>query len=93
MVTPFLLTHESHFFILLITKSMLSIKFFAMIVDLREVSLMLALSPDVSILVYWFGRSGEEIKKMNNEIFKRGLIFPSIKMDPVFYCHVRHIIQ
>lgn len=66
---------------------------FSMIADLDEADLMLAMPADVPTLARKFGRSEVETQEMIDELFKKGLIFPSFKSDPISYRHCRDIIQ
>ena len=68
-------------------------KLYSMIANLDEADLMLAMPADVPTLARKFGRSEEETQKMIDELFKKGLIFPSFKTDPISYRHCRDIIQ
>ncbi len=68
-------------------------KLFAIIADLDEADLLLALPGDVPTLAQKFSRSEDEIQKMIDVLFTKGLIFPSFKTDPVSYRRGRDIIQ
>jgi len=68
-------------------------KLFAMIADLDEADLILAMPADVPTLSDQLGRSPEETQTMVDLLFYKGLIFPSFKTDPPTWRGCGHMIQ
>jgi ferredoxin len=68
-------------------------KLFEMISNREEAELLLALPGPVKELAGKLGRSEEAVEKSIQELFVKGLIFPSFKADPPIYRMGRDMIQ
>jgi len=66
---------------------------FAMIADVDEADLILAMPADVSTLSEKLGRPEEETQGMIDRLFVKGLIFPSFKTDPPTWRGCAHMVQ
>ncbi|MFC1895366.1 ATP-binding protein [Thermodesulfobacteriota bacterium] len=66
---------------------------FDMIADDFETDLLLALPADAPVLSEQLGRSEQDIAKKLQDLFLRGLVFPSRKTDPPTYRMSRDVIQ
>lgn len=68
-------------------------RIFAMIANLDEADLILAMPADVPTLSEKLGRAQEETQKMVDRLFVKGLIFPSFKTDPPTWRGCAHMVQ
>ena len=68
-------------------------KLFSMLADKIEADLLLALPADVPTLAEKFDRPEDEIQQMIQDLFIKGVVFPSFKTDPVTYRMSRDMIQ
>lgn len=66
---------------------------FEAVVDADEADMLLAMPADVKTLAEKFGRGEEEMEKMVQHLFHKGLVFPSYKTDPPSYRMCRDLIQ
>ncbi len=66
---------------------------FAMLADSAETELLLALPGDANSLAKKLGRPEEEVAEQLQELFVKGVIFPSFKTDPPSYRLARNMIQ
>ena len=66
---------------------------FSMIVDETEAGLLLAMPGDVPTLAEKVGRPEDEVDRMVQTLFVKGLVFPSFKTDPTSYRMGRDIVQ
>ena len=65
---------------------------FAMIADLDEADLILAMPADVPTLSEKLGRPEEETQRLIDLLFYKGLIFPSFKTDPPTWRGCAHMV-
>ena len=68
-------------------------RLFAMIADLTDADLMLAMPADVPTLAEKLGLAEEEVQKRVDEMFHRGLVFKSFRTDPVSYRMCGNMVQ
>jgi Pyruvate/2-oxoacid:ferredoxin oxidoreductase delta subunit/DNA-binding Lrp family transcriptional regulator len=68
-------------------------RLFAMLADSDESDLLLALPGDAHSLAEKLGRPEEEVAGRLQELFVKGVIFPSFKTDPPSYRMARDMIQ
>ncbi|MBU4277761.1 MAG: 4Fe-4S dicluster domain-containing protein [Proteobacteria bacterium] len=66
---------------------------FAMLADSDEADLLLALPADVPGAARKLGREPAEVQKMVDELFLKGLVFPSRKTDPPPWRMSRDLVQ
>ena len=68
-------------------------KLFSMLADEAEADLLLALPADVPTLAEKLDRSEDETRQMIQNLFVKGMVFPSFKTDPITYRMCRDLIQ
>ncbi|MCB2193610.1 MAG: 4Fe-4S binding protein [Deltaproteobacteria bacterium] len=66
---------------------------FEMLADIGEADLMLALPADVPTAAEKLGRDPDEVQQMVDELFLKGLLFPSRKTDPPTWRMSRDLVQ